>query len=112
MGDNARPKDDGELPRGAYAFRDRIVRAATKQEFSSILLVVRFESNDDGGKGKAANKRKNAKDRLDPGRTFTIRSRASADTFDGIRRSTFAIRLYVAARSDQRDPVSTRAPVI
>jgi hypothetical protein len=31
LGGIARPKDDGGLPRGAYAFRDRIVRAATKQ---------------------------------------------------------------------------------
>jgi len=38
-----------------------------------------------------------------------IKSRASAETFDGIRRSTFAIRLYVATRH-QRTPVSTRAP--
>jgi hypothetical protein len=41
-------------------------------------------------------------------RTFVIKSRASAETFGGIRRSTFAIRLYVAARSVT--PVSTRAP--
>ena len=33
---------------------------------------------------------------LNKERTFVIRSRASAETFDGIRRSTFAIRLYVA----------------
>ena len=40
LGDIARSKDDGGLPREANAFRDRIVRAATKNEFSSILLVV------------------------------------------------------------------------
>jgi len=38
LGDIARPKDDGGLPREANAFRDRIVRAAARKEFSSILL--------------------------------------------------------------------------
>jgi hypothetical protein len=36
-------------------------------------------------------------------RTFVIKSRASAETFDGIRRSTFAIRLYVAGTASE-DP--------
>ena len=47
---------------------------------------------------------------LNKQRTFVIKSRASAETFDGIRRSTFAIRLYVAGTRHQRTPVSTRAP--
>lgn len=34
--------------------------------------------------------------------TFVIKSRASAETLDGIRRSTFAIRLYVAEGKDPR----------
>ena len=104
LSDTAQPRDAGGLPRGECVSRDRIVRAVIKRD--------RDQAPVRGQKGKKKRGRRNgawkktegrARGGLNKKRTFVIKSRASAETFDGIRRSTFAIRLYVAGMASE-DP--------
>jgi hypothetical protein len=100
----AQPRDAGGLPRGPNVSRDRIVRAVIKRDQDQR------PSEKKRGRKWARQPQSVCRGGLNKERTFVIKSRASAETFDGIRRSTFAIRLYVAGTRHQRTPVSTRAP--
>lgn len=93
LGDIAQPKGDGVLPRAVYAFRDHIAIAASDNGRVQSAPGRKFEvfkRRRGKGLGKAQTKKGRGPDQE---RTFTIKSRASAETFGGIRRSTFAIRL-------------------
>lgn len=93
----AQPRDAGGLPRGANASQDRIVRAVIEGISARQGSEKRGTG---GGTGKAKTESRGGPNKK---RTFVIKSRASAETFDGIRRSTFAIRLYVAGTASE-DP--------
>ena len=87
--DTGRPRDADGLPGEAYVVQDHIVRAAAK--------ISAHQSTKLKNDGKPEGGRKHeSRGGLNEIPTFVIKSRASAETFDGIRRSTFAIRLYVA----------------
>ena len=89
------PGDAGGLPRGPNVSRDRIVRAVIKRDPGST--PVREKKR---GQEWARQTQRVCRGGLNKKRTFVIKSRASVETFDGIRRSTFAIRLYVAGTSE------------